>query len=189
MNAAPHLLWITSRAAGMAALLLASSSVVCGLMISSKRLSASRADFRTVHEVLSLSTLAFVVLHGASLLGDAWLHPGLAGIAIPFAGAYRPLWTGLGIIAGYGLALLGLSYYLRGRIGVARWRRLHRLSAGFWLLAIVHTIGAGSDAGEGWFLLLAGTFVLPAALLLGTRWLGRAGPGTDPAPPSLAGSG
>ncbi len=115
-----------------------------------------------------------VALHGVSLLGDAFLNPGLAGIAIPFVGAYRPLWTGLGIIAGYGLAALGLTYYFRDRIGAARWRRVHRLTAVFWLLAIVHTIGAGSDAAQVWFLALSGALVIPAALLLALRWLGRA---------------
>jgi len=176
LNVAPHLLWITSRAAGGAALLLSSASVICGLMMSSKR-KMSRADLRIVHEALSLTALAMVVLHGVALLGDAWLHPGLSGIAVPFSGTYRPFWTGLGIVSGYGLALLGLSYYLRDRIGAARWRRLHRLTAVFWLLAIVHTIGAGSDAGEGWFLIGLGAAVVPAAVLLALRWLGRAVPG------------
>ena len=174
MNLAPHLFWITSRAAGGAALLLASASVGLGLMMSSKRKSAAKRDFRAVHEALSLTALAMVALHGVSLLGDAWLNPGLGGIAIPFVGPYRPLWTGLGIIAGYGLAALGISYYFRDRIGAARWRRAHRLTAIFWLLAIVHTIGAGSDAAQLWFLILSGALVLPAALLLALRWLERA---------------
>lgn len=184
MSATHHLFWITSRAAGSVALLLASASVVCGLMIGARHSSTSRADFRALHEGLSLATLAFVALHGLALLGDGWLNPGISGIAIPFAGSYRPLWTGLGIIAGYGLAVLGLSYYLRDRIGAARWRRVHRLSAVFWLLAIVHTIGAGSDAGQAWFLILGGAFAAPAALLLGARWLGRTAP--DPPPGSSA---
>ena len=94
-----------------------------------------------------------VALHGVSLLGDSFLNPGLGGIAIPFVGGYRPLWTGAGIIAGYGLAVLGISYYFRDRIGAARWRRLHRLTAVFWVLAVGHTIGAGSDAAQPWFLL------------------------------------
>ena len=174
MNIAPHLFWITSRAAGGAALLLASASVALGLMMSSKRQSANKRDFRAIHEALSLTTLAMVALHGLSLLGDAFLNPGLGGIAIPFVGAYRPLWTGLGIVAGYGLAALGLTYYFRDRIGAARWRRAHRLTAVFWLLAIVHTIGAGSDAAQLWFLLVSGTLVVPAALLLALRWLERA---------------
>lgn len=174
MNVAPHLLWITSRAAGGAALLLASASVALGLMMSSKRKASNKRDLRAIHEALSLTSLAMVALHGVALLGDAYLNPGLIGIAIPFTGAYRSLWTGLGIIAGYGLAALGISYYFRDRIGAARWRRLHRLTAIFWLLAVGHTIGAGSDAAEWWFLIAGGVMVIPAALLLVLRWLGRA---------------
>lgn len=174
MSAAHHLFWITSRAAGGAALLLSSVSVLLGLMMSSSRRSPNRRDLRTLHEALSLTTLAMVGLHGVSLLGDAYLNPGIAGITIPFASAYRPLWTGLGILAGYGLAVLGFSYYLRDRIGASRWKRLHRLTAVFWALAIVHTIGAGSDAVEPWFLILNGVVIVPAVLLLALRWIGRA---------------
>jgi methionine sulfoxide reductase heme-binding subunit len=186
LNVAPHLFWITSRAAGGAALLLASASVGLGLMMGSKRKTASKRDFRAVHEALSLTTLAMVALHGLSLLGDAWLNPGIGGIAVPFVGAYRPLWTGLGMVAGYGLAALGISYYFRDRIGAARWRRAHRLTAIFWLLAIVHTIGAGSDAAQLWFLLIGGALVVPAALLLALRWLERIGGGGPSAAPQLS---
>jgi methionine sulfoxide reductase heme-binding subunit len=176
MTAAHHLFWITSRAAGGAALLLASASVLLGLMMSSRRRQPNRRDLRTLHEALSLAALAMVGLHGLSLLGDAYLSPGIAGILIPFVGRYRPLWTGVGILAGYGLALLGVSYYFRDRIGAARWRRAHRLTAAFWLLAIVHTIGAGSDAAEPWFLVIGGMAVIPAAFLLALRWLIRSSP-------------
>jgi methionine sulfoxide reductase heme-binding subunit len=170
---APHLFWITSRAAGGAAMLLASASVAVGLMMSSRGSGSNKRDLRAIHEALSLTTLAMVALHGLSLLGDAFLNPGLTGIAVPFVGSYRPLWTGLGIISGYGLAVLGLSYYLRGRIGAARWRRLHRLTALFWLAAIGHAIGAGSDSAQIWFLAISGIVVVPAAMLLALRWLGR----------------
>jgi sulfoxide reductase heme-binding subunit YedZ len=173
VSAGPHIFWITSRAAGGAALLLASASVVLGLMMSSTRRSANKRDLRALHEALSLTTLAMVALHGISLLGDSYLHPGLSGIAVPFVGGYRPLWTGLGIIAGYGLAILGVSYYFRERIGAARWRRLHRLTAVFWVAAVLHTIFAGSDATQFWFLFVSAALVIPAALLLGLRWLGR----------------
>ena len=174
VNAAPHLFWITSRAAGGAALLLASASVALGLMMGSRLKVVDKRDLRAVHEALSLTTLAMVTLHGVSLLGDSFLNPGLGGIAVPFAGAYRPLWTGLGIVAGYGLAALGLTYYVRDRIGAARWRKVHRLTAVFWLLAVAHTIGAGSDSAQLWFLAAGGALVLPAFALLLLRWLGRA---------------
>jgi sulfoxide reductase heme-binding subunit YedZ len=173
VNVGPHLFWITSRAAGGAALLLASASVAIGLMISARGGGSNKRDLRSVHEALSLSALAMVAVHGVSLLGDAYLDPGPTGILIPFVSFYRPLWTALGILSGYGLAALGLTYYLRDRIGASRWRRLHRLTAVFWLAAIAHTIGAGSDAAEPWFLAISAALVLPAALLLALRWLGR----------------
>jgi len=186
VNVGPHLFWITSRAAGGAALLLASASFAIGLMMSSKRRGADKRDLRAIHEALSLTALAMVALHGLALLGDGFLNPGPAGIAVPFVSAYRPLWTGLGIIAGYGLAALGLSYYLRDRIGAARWRRVHRLTAVFWLLAVAHTIGAGSDAAQLWFLAISGALVVPAALLLALRWLGRSGAGDHEGSPLRA---
>lgn len=173
MIAGEHIFWITSRAAGGAALLLASAAVAVGLMVSAKRKDSNKRDLRAIHEALSLTTLAMVALHGLALLGDSYLNPGLAGIAIPFVGFYRPLWTGLGIVTGYGLALLGLSYYLRDRVGAARWRKLHRLTAVFWVLAVVHTIGAGTDAAQLWFLLASGALVIPAAMLLILRWVDR----------------
>jgi sulfoxide reductase heme-binding subunit YedZ len=173
MDVGVHIFWITSRAAGIAALLLASASVGVGLMMSSRRRSPHKRDMRAIHEALSLTTLAMVAVHGLALLGDSYLQPGLSGIAIPFVGSYRPLWTGIGIVAGYGLAALGVSYYVRDRIGAARWRRLHRLTAVFWLAAVIHTIGAGSDAGQIWFLAISGLLVAPAALLLTLRWLQR----------------
>ena len=176
MSAAHHLFWITSRAAGGAALLLSSASVLLGLMMSSSRRQPNRRDLRTLHEALSLSALAMVGLHGLALLGDAYLSPGIAGILLPFVGKYRPLWTGIGILAGYGLALLAVSYYFRDRIGATRWRRAHRLTAAFWLLAIVHTLGAGSDAVEPWFLVICGVTAVPAAFLLALRWLIRSSP-------------
>lgn len=169
MSATHHVFWITSRAAGSTALLLTTASVALGLMIGSGRSGVNRRDLRTLHEAFSLTGLAMIALHGIALLGDAYLNPGLTGIAVPFAGQYRPFWTGIGIVAGYGLAALGLSYYLRDRIGAGRWKRLHRFTAVFWLMAIAHTLGAGTDAGQAWFLLLTGAFAAPAAALLVLR--------------------
>ncbi|MDX6633649.1 MAG: hypothetical protein QOG26_1654 [Solirubrobacterales bacterium] len=170
MNAGTHLFWITSRAAGTAAIVAASASVTVGILLGRRR-SASLTDLRALHEALSLLTLALIGVHGLSLLGDHFLRPGLAGILIPFDGSYRPVWTGLGIIGGYGLAALGLSYYLRDAIGPSRWRRLHQLTALFWALGVAHSIGGGSDGGTAWFLLLGAAAVLPAAAMV----LGRTG--------------
>jgi sulfoxide reductase heme-binding subunit YedZ len=163
----PHIFWITSRAAGIAAVVLASAAVGAGLLIG-RRAGGKGAggDFRALHEALSLATLVAVAVHGAALLGDHFLHPTIAEISVPFVSTYRPLWTGLGIAAGWALAALGLSYYARGRIGVSRWRSLHRFTALFWLLAIGHSLGSGTDAGQPWFLLALALSAGPALILL-----------------------
>ena len=169
--ASTHVFWVASRGAGLAALLLAGLSVTLGASIHLVR--TRRADLRTLHEALSLATLACLGLHGTLLLFDGWLHPGLAGVAVPFAGSYRPLWTGLGIIAGYGLTALGLTYYLRNRIGPARWKAAHRFVVVFWALGVVHALGSGTDAGQPWFLAALAAPTLPAAALAATRFAGR----------------
>ena len=64
---------------------------------------------------------------------------------------FRPLFTGLGIIAGYLAALLGLSFYARRRIGARLWRKAHRATVLVYLLGLVHALGAGTDASAVWF--------------------------------------
>jgi len=164
-----HLFWITSRAAGTAALLLSSVAVCVGLLIGGRLVRRNGTDLRAVHEALSLATLVAIAVHGVSLLGDRYLHPGLADIAIPFASGYQPLWTSAGIVAGWATAFLGLSYYARRWIGHQRWRRMHSLTALAWALGLVHSLGEGTDASRLWFEAMAAIVVVPAAALLVAR--------------------
>jgi sulfoxide reductase heme-binding subunit YedZ len=165
----PHLYWITSRAAGSAALILSSLSVCAGLLMGGRLLKRSGPELRIVHEALSLATLGALLVHGLSLLGDGFLHPSLGDISVPFLSGYKTFWTAAGIIAFWALLMLGLSYYARARIGVARWRRLHRFTALAWLFGIAHALGEGTDAGQTWFLAMCAIVVAPALILLIAR--------------------
>jgi methionine sulfoxide reductase heme-binding subunit len=169
MSTGPHLFWITSRAAGTAALFLSSLGVCVGLMISGRFVRGRGADLRPLHEALSLATIAALVVHGLSLVGDEYMHPSLADVAIPFVGSYKTGWTSLGIIAAWMLVLLGPSYYVRRVIGQKRWVKLHRFTAVAWIAGIVHAIGEGTDAGSAWFVLLIAATTVPALLLLTLR--------------------
>ena len=139
--------WLASRASGLVALALITCSVLLGLGMASKafRRPGLAPKLMAFHEHLALSGLIAIAIHGITLLGDTWLHPGPVGIAVPFVMDYKPVWTGLGIIGGHLAALLGLSFYFRKRIGNKRWRSLHKLTIVVYVLSLAHTIGAGSD--------------------------------------------
>ncbi len=169
-----HLFWITSRAAGIVALVVASVSVAIGLLMST-RVAGRRLrgpDLRVAHEVLSLATIVAIAVHGLSLIGDQYLRPSLLDVTVPFVSGYKTAWTSLGIIAGWGMIALGMSYYARGRIGAQRWRALHRCTAVAWLLGLVHSLGEGTDAGQAWFLVMTAIVVAPALVLLVRRLAG-----------------
>ncbi len=126
-------------------------------------------DRRVIHETLSLAVMVAIAIHGLSLIGDKWLHPSLLDVAVPFLGSYNTLATSVGIIAGWGLIFLGLSYYLRRRIGQQRWKPVHRFTLLAWALGLVHAFTEGSDAGKLWFVALIAVTAAPALVLLPVR--------------------
>ena len=140
--------WLSSRAAGVVAFVLIALSVLIGLAMAN-RLVRGKTVVK-LHEHMALAGLVAIAVHGITLLGDSWLNPGFKGLLVPFAMDYKPLFTGLGILGGYLAAFLGLTFYARRRIGAKRWRKLHRLTVLTYLLAVVHTLGAGTDASAPW---------------------------------------
>ncbi|HEY7966735.1 MAG TPA: ferric reductase-like transmembrane domain-containing protein [Solirubrobacteraceae bacterium] len=173
-----YIWWLLSRSAGIVAFALVSLAVLLGLAMATKilkRPGLARKLVR-VHEHLALLALTAIAVHGATLLGDRWLRPGLRGVLVPFAMSYRPLYTGLGIIAAYLAALLGLSFYVRRRIGGRLWRRLHRATVVVWILGVIHTLGAGSDAGTVWLRMVMLTTGAPIVFLALLRVLHRKTP-------------
>jgi sulfoxide reductase heme-binding subunit YedZ len=183
-----HFCWITSRAAGIACLLLASASVGVGLSISGRLLKTRGPDLRVTHEALSVAAIATLVLHAATLLGDSYFHPSVGDLVIPFQLDYKEPYMAIGIIGGWAMVICGLSYYVRERIGIARWKVLHRFTAVAWILGVIHTLGEGSDAGAAWFLVVVAVAVVPVIVLGLTRTLTMPAPAAPapvrvPAPP------
>lgn len=190
--------WIASRASGVVALLLVSVSVLIGLTMATKVLKRPKLN-RTLaglHEHAALGGLIAISVHGLTLLGDRWLDPGLGGLVVPFTMDYRPAFTGLGIVAGDLAALLGLSFYLRRRVGPRLWRKAHRFTLLVYVLGVVHTLGAGTDATTTWLraiLVVTGVPILaltllrfrPAAQPAASR---RRGPAVESGAPAPAGA-
>ena len=121
--------WLASRASGLVALALITLSVTLGLAMAGRvsREPKLRRAMLAVHEHAALAApdRDRRPRHHAARRQAGCTRARL-GILVPFHMDHEPLFTGLGIIAGYLAAALGLSFYARRRIGTKRWRSLHR---------------------------------------------------------------
>lgn len=125
--------------------------------------SPRRLQLAIIHEVLGLALIVTVLIHAVVLLGDNFAKVSVADIAVPFASSYHQVSSGIGIICAYAFIVLGLSYYVRDRIGDARWTAIHRLTLLVWVGSFVHTLGMGTDKDQAWFLAV---IFLPAGAAL-----------------------
>jgi sulfoxide reductase heme-binding subunit YedZ len=162
--------WILARATGLTAYVLLTLSVLAGLVVKTRPLGrAIRAAAATdVHRFLSLLALGAVALHGLALVLDSTVQIGLGALLIPGVAGYRPLPTGLGVVAAELAIVIIASFPLRKRIGVRAWRRLHWATYGVFLAATAHGIAAGTDSVRPWIfgLYLGAVFAVATA----TAW-------------------
>jgi DMSO/TMAO reductase YedYZ heme-binding membrane subunit len=142
--------WYFTRSAGTVAYLLLASSTIWGLLLSTKLLKdhIPAALSLAMHNILSWLAVVLTSLHALALLWDSYYSYSLADLTVPFIGPYKPGWVGLGIIGFYLMFLTSLSFNFRKQIGQKRWRQLHYLTFGVYLLATVHGVTAGTDSGN-----------------------------------------
>jgi sulfoxide reductase heme-binding subunit YedZ len=176
-----HLFWITSRAAGTTAMVLASTSVGVGLAMGARLFKRFGGDRLHIHQMLSLAVLLAIAVHAVALLGDTYLRPSLLDVTVPFALSYKTLPTSIGIVSAWAMFALGLSYYLRSRIGYRRWKAIHALTVLAWIGGLIHTFTEGTDAGQLWFIALILLIAAPAVVLLALRLSGRRSRRSQPA--------
>jgi len=171
MNPQDHTWWLLSRSAGIVALVLVALCTLMGLVLANGLVKTpqARKSIITFHEQTANAGLAAIGLHGVTLLGDAFLRPSITNLLIPFTIGYRPVYVGIGILGGYAAAILGLSFYARKRIGGKRWRKIHRATPVVYAMGLIHTLGAGTDAGSSWLRAFMLATAIPAAILLGRR--------------------
>ena len=148
LSAEPRAYWHLARSSALVAYLLLWLSMLFGLLMTSRmaRLWPGGPQAFDLHQHTSLLGLAFAIFHAIILLGDRYVVTTLDQLLIPFAYQnYAPFWVGLGQLAIYGLALVGVSFYVKEHIGRNVWRMVHFLSFAIFLLALIHGIMSGSD--------------------------------------------
>jgi methionine sulfoxide reductase heme-binding subunit len=165
-------LWYATRATGIVALILLTLTMVLGLVTTSR----SRARFwpgfaqQEIHRRVSILTVVFLAIHVVTSVLDTYVHIGWFAVIVPFTSAYSPFWVGLGAVALDLMAAVFISSLLRVHFRPDIWRSIHWLAYASWPIALVHTFGLGTDAGEHWVIALAAFCVLSVGLALVWRF-------------------
>jgi sulfoxide reductase heme-binding subunit YedZ len=163
-------LWYLARGTGLVALLLLTATIVLGV-IGANRWS-SRAWPRMVtgslHKNLSLLAVAFLAVHILTVVTDSFVTITWLNAFVPFTGTYRPLWLGLGAVAGDLLLALIVTSLARRVIGVRTWRAVHWLAYACWPVALAHGLGTGTDRQQPWA--LAVYLACVAAVVAAVAW-------------------
>jgi sulfoxide reductase heme-binding subunit YedZ len=110
---------------------------------------------QAVHRNLSLTVLVFLGIHIVTSIVDPFAGIAVLNTVLPFTGSYRPVWMGLGVLSMELLVALTITSLLRHRIGFRWWRVIHLAAYACWPLALLHTLGTGSDVRSPWALSLS----------------------------------
>jgi methionine sulfoxide reductase heme-binding subunit len=168
-------LWYLTRGTGVVTLLLLTAVVVLGVTGATRWQTTRLPRFVVagMHRNLSLIAVVFLAAHVITTIGDGFAPIGLKDAVIPFASPYRPIWLGLGTVAVDLLLAVMLTSMLRGRLGLRTWRAVHWLAYASFPVALVHSLGTGTDARVGWMQLLAA--VCTGAVAVAVLWRIAAG--------------
>jgi methionine sulfoxide reductase heme-binding subunit len=157
-------LWYLGRGTGLVSLMLLTIVVVLGVANRSGRPAFGLPGFAVamVHRNASLLAVAFLAIHITALLLDPFAQLRVVDLVVPFLGAHRPLWLGLGTLASDLVLALVLTSLVRHRLGVRTWRALHWTAYAAWPVALLHALGNGSDTASTWLRVIAGVCVAAA---------------------------
>ena len=174
MGSSSIALWYASRATGIVCLVLLTTVVLLGLVVSRQRRLPGLPAFGVVHlhRYLSLLAVGFVALHVLTAVADSYVSISLAAAIIPFVSVYKPLWLGLGAVSLDLMAALILTSLVRARIGRKSWRVVHWLAYAAWPIAVLHSIGSGPDLRHGPTLWLTLGSALAVVAAIGWRVAG-----------------
>lgn len=150
--------------------------VVLGLLMSARWHSATWPRFLTqaLHRNLSLLTVVFVAIHIATSIIDPFAGLTVKDAVVPFTAGYRPLWLGLGVVAIELFVAIVVTSLLRRHLSWRAWQAVHMLAYVSWPVAVLHTIGTGTDTRSAWGILLdvvcVGVVAVTLVWRLGIGW-------------------
>jgi DMSO/TMAO reductase YedYZ heme-binding membrane subunit len=170
-SAGPSALWYLTRSSGAVALILLTVAVALGVLdqLRWRIPGAPRFVVDALHRNVSLLALAFLGVHIVTSLLDSYAPIRIVDAVVPFISSYRPIWLGLGALASDLLIAVAITSVVRRRFGYRAWRLVHWLAYAAWPIALVHTLGTGSDVKPGWMLVLSLVCAAVVALAVAAR--------------------
>ncbi|MFJ2582074.1 hypothetical protein [Kitasatospora aureofaciens] len=184
----PRLQSFLTYAVGVLALVSLTSAVLWGLVATDRLILSPvhRLVAQTVHRAMGVAGVVFLVLH-------VWMklivgQIGALAAFVPFADPARPVFLGLGTVAGYLFPAVALAGAARGRLArsgdARRWRVIHLCSYPAWGAGLVHGLQSGRLAAS-WVVLLYGVAVVGVIVALTLRLVlqDRSGPRQAPVRP------
>jgi ferric reductase like protein len=152
----PTAFWYLTRATGAVALLLLTLSMLLGVANWRRWRPAGQPRFvlDALHRNVSLMVLVFLGLHVLTSILDGFAPVGFVDAVVPLHSSYRPLWLGFGALSFDLLLAVTITSLLRQRLGHRAWQITHWLAYAAWPVALLHTVGTGSDVRRGWLLAL-----------------------------------
>ncbi len=164
-------LWALGRGTGIVALVCFTITLALGVLGRSGRdaLGVGRFGANELHRTAALTGTGLIAVHVGTLLLDPYAQLRLLDVVLPFTGAYRPFWQGLGTLGLDLLVVITVVSLLRDRLGPKVFRAVHWATYAMWPVAMAHALGNGSDNTSPWLIALAVGCTLVVLAAVGWR--------------------
>jgi predicted ferric reductase len=153
------------------ALVLLTLTMVLGITTTTRARARNWPGFaqQELHRRISILSVVFLGIHVLTSVMDTFVNIPLTAVVIPFVSKYQGFWVGVGAVALDLMIAVFVTSLLRERMRPSTWRAVHWLAYLTWPVALAHTFGMGTDAGEGWVIVLGVVCGLAVVAALGWR--------------------
>jgi methionine sulfoxide reductase heme-binding subunit len=160
--------WYVTRASGIVTLILLTVAMVLGATTTTRSRARNWPGFaqQEMHRRISILAMVFLAIHVLTSVLDTYVHIGWLAIVIPLTSPYSRFWVGVGAVALDLMVAVLVSSLLRDRIHPRTWRAIHWLAYACWPVALAHTFGMGTDAGELWVVALGTLCVIAVGVAM-----------------------
>jgi predicted ferric reductase len=162
-------LWWASRAFGFVSYLALWLAMLTGVLVSAQGLGGwlDRRRLVELHEQLTVAGVLATAVHVLAVVTNEHARIGPISALVPFASERLTASVALGTIAFWTFALVAGSSWMRTRLPHRFWRGVHALAFGAFLLALAHSVAAGSDSAATparWLYVLSGSILSGAVV-------------------------